>query len=161
MNKRLKKTFLTAALGGLIATSAAHGAPHGGDKGERGARFLEEYDANQDRAVSAEELEAGRSARLKEFDADADGKLSLKEFEALWLARMRERMVDAFQRLDADGDANVTASEFARPSDRRFMWIDRNADGQVTMNEMRAGRHARGERGRKGRCHSGGRGHAQ
>ena len=161
MNKLLKKTLLTAAIGGLVATAAAHSAPHGGGKGERGARFLEQYDANQDRAVSAEELTAGRNARLKEFDANADGKLSLKEFEALWLARMRERLVDAFQRLDADGDANVAASEFARSSDRRFRWVDRNADGQVTMDEMRAVRHARGERGRKGRRHGGGRSHAQ
>ena len=158
MNNVLKKTLLTAALGAVLAIPAAQGAPHGAGKGERGARFLEQYDANKDRAVSAEELTAGRDARLKAFDADADGKLSLKEFEALWLERMRERMVDAFQRLDADGDAKVTAGEFARPSDRRFTWMDRNGDNQVTMDEMRAGRHGRGERGRHGGRHQRGRG---
>ena len=70
------------------------------------------------------------------------------------MERMRERMVDAFQRLDADGDAAVTSEEFARPGDRRFMWMDRNGDNQVTMDEMRqmrGGRHGRGGRGERAR----------
>lgn len=153
MNKTFKTTLLTAALGAAIMIPAAHSAPHGGGKGERGAKFFEQYDANNDRAVSAQELQSGRDAKLERFDADGDGKLTLKEYEALWLERMRERMVDSFQRLDADGDAQVTATEFARPGDRRFMWMDRDNDGQVTMEEMRQMRQMRKMRKMRGAGH--------
>jgi EF hand domain-containing protein len=51
------------------------------------------------------------TTKLQEFDTDEDGALSLAEFEALHIAAMRERMVDQFQHLDADGDGLVTRAE--------------------------------------------------
>lgn len=51
------------------------------------------------------------SAQLQEFDADNDDALTLEEFENLHTATIRERMVDRFQHLDADGDGKITKDE--------------------------------------------------
>ena len=67
-------------------------------------------------AKSVSEIDEARAGSMARFDINQDGKLSLKEYEALWLEKMRARMVDGFQRLDQDGDATVTAEEFAMPS---------------------------------------------
>ncbi|TDT72690.1 EF hand domain-containing protein [Litoreibacter halocynthiae] len=50
-------------------------------------------------------------AKVEEFDTDNDGALTLSEFEALHVAALRERMVDRFQHLDSDGDGQITQKE--------------------------------------------------
>lgn len=51
------------------------------------------------------------AAKMQEFDANDDGALSLEEFEDLHMMAMRDRMVDRFQHLDADGDGQITPTE--------------------------------------------------
>ncbi len=87
--------------------------------GENGFRFMmhdgdnSEMDLDKDGKVSAAEARSARDTKLKSYDSNNDGRLSLDEYEALWLAKRRAQMVDAFQRLDEDGDAQVTGDEFA------------------------------------------------
>ncbi|SEM80529.1 EF-hand domain-containing protein [Palleronia pelagia] len=57
--------------------------------------------------MSAESLRG----RLDEYDANDDGALSLDEFAGWHAAMMRERTVDRFQHLDSDGDGTVTPDE--------------------------------------------------
>jgi len=123
-----------------------HGGHHGGlpGGGRRGARMMEQFDANQDGAVTQAEIDQVRQERLAAFDQDGDGNLTLEEYQALWLDAMRPRMVDRFQELDEDGDAIVTVEEFVEPFDSMVERLDRNGDGQISPDDMRGGRHHRG-----------------
>ena len=78
----------------------------------------------------------------------AHGKLTLAEFEALWLEFMRQRMVRGFQRIDRDGDAEITIVEFLEPYSRIVERMDRNEDGVLDKNDRRKRmkRHHRQER---------------
>lgn len=122
----------------------AMGRTHDGMR--RGVRLFERFDANDDGTLTQGEVDGARARRMARFDTDKDGRLSLKEFEGLWLDFMRERMVDRFQQLDSDGDAAVTAQEFARPFKRVIRRLDRDGDGEISIKELRSGRRGRGHR---------------
>ncbi len=51
------------------------------------------------------------AAKMQEFDTNDDGALTLEEFEDLHMTAMRDRMADRFQHLDADGDGQITQTE--------------------------------------------------
>ncbi len=87
--------------------------------------MMQAFDADEDGALTADELRAGLESRLSEHDADGDGTLSIDEFEALHSAMIREHMVDRFQYLDNDGDGEVTAEEIIAPADRMQRMQDR------------------------------------
>jgi hypothetical protein len=142
-------TAAAVAAGGVIAATAhADGrweggagyhqakAEFGGDKGgKRMMKMFETFDANGDGALTQEEIDTYRSARLAEFDANGDKVLTLEEYQALWLDAMHERMVDGFQRLDADGDGQVTGTEFNAPFARLVARADRNDDGKLDASD--------------------------
>ncbi|QBK32441.1 calcium-binding protein [Roseitalea porphyridii] len=102
-------------MGGGMGGSAMMGGM--GAMGSMGA-IMDEFDADQDGTLTADELRAGLTAQLGEYDADGDGTLSLSEFEALHAAMIRPTMVDRFQALDEDGDGRVTGEEMTAPADR-------------------------------------------
>lgn len=102
-------------MGGGMGGSAMTGGM--GAMGPMGA-IMDEFDADQDGTLTADELRAGLTAQLGEYDADGDGTLSLSEFEALHAAMVRPAMVDRFQALDEDGDGQVTGEEMTAPADR-------------------------------------------
>lgn len=112
-----------------------HRGRHGG--GMRGERWLEGFDTNNDGKLTQAEIDQTRRDRFVQFDTDQDGKLSLQEYQALWLDAMSRHMVDRFQALDDDGDAAVTVEEFAAPFGKLVNRMDRNADGEVTRDELR------------------------
>ncbi len=124
--------------------SGSYGHP---GKGRHAMELFERFDTNADGIVTQQEIDQTRSSLVAKFDADSDGKLSLKEYEGLWLEFMRERMVDRFQNLDRDGDAIVTAEEFASPMKNIVGRIDRDDDGKITRKEIE---------GMRGRGHHGG-----
>jgi len=108
-----------------------------GKHGFHGERMMETFDANKDGQISAEELVAKRDKVLADHDADKNGQLSLKEFEGVWLDLMRQKMVRHFQRLDRDGDAQVTVEEIQRPLDHMMARMDRNEDGVISKDDRR------------------------
>lgn len=118
-----------------------HGYHRDGMRGEgpRGGmmlRMMESFDTNGDGKLSQAEIDESRGARFGKFDADGDGVLNLQEYEQLWLDAMREVMVDRFQDLDADGNAGVTAEEFARPFQKMVERRDRNGDGVIDKQDF-------------------------
>lgn len=149
----------TVAAGGVVAASAhADGRWGGGDgfhqaKFERGGpkghgrmmKMFESFDTNGDGALTQEEIDGFRSARLTAFDANGDSVLTLEEYRALWLDAMNERMVDAFQRFDADGDGQVTGEEFNAPFAKLVARADRNDDGKLDRSDRpQRGEHRHG-----------------
>ena len=145
MKTATKITLGVLALIGAGAAVTAAQADGWRDRGERrgGAEMLRMFDQNGDGAVTRAEAAAAQAEMLARFDANGDGTLSLDEFSALHAEFTRSRMVDRFQRLDDDGDGQVTAAEMERPLDRMARRMDRDDDGDIDdddFEEMR-GRH--------------------
>ncbi|MBB4303947.1 Ca2+-binding EF-hand superfamily protein [Rhodobium orientis] len=85
--------------------------PRGG-MGPMNSSVFRAFDTDKDGTVSADEIEKGVASLQKTYDTDGNGTLSLTEFQAL--------------------HAEVTR-DFAR---RPFQMMDRNADGQVSAEEL-------------------------
>lgn len=60
----------------------------------------------------------GLKTLLQDYDADGNGTLSIAEFEVAHSASIREAMVDRFQKLDNDGDGQITADEITALQER-------------------------------------------
>lgn len=90
-------------------------------------------DANEDGAVTQEEVDAFRAQKLSEADSSGDGALSIEEFDTLYREFTRSRMVDAFQDLDADGDGVIGTEEMDNRFGRIVERMDRDGDGSLTL----------------------------
>ena len=148
-SKLLLMTTGAVALGAtvLAAAAMADGRHHGRGHGLHGARLFESFDANGDGRITQTEVDEVRQRRLEEFDTNGDGSLSLEEYQALWMEAVRERMVDRFQAHDDDGDGLVTAEEFNEQFSSIVSRVDRDGDGELTMDELRR---QQGDRDRDG-----------
>jgi hypothetical protein len=113
------------------------------------ARLIEQFDANEDGAVTQKEIDEARTQNFKQYDSNNDGTLSLEEFEPLWREQSRPRMVDRFQAFDNDGSGNVTPEEFNPPTANLVRRLDKNNDGKVTLDEMGPPRRGPFRRGRR------------
>lgn len=132
-------------------THGMRGKRYRGAKRNRGRHvgyLMKRFDTNEDRKLTQEELDQARKELLGRHDKNGDGKLTLAEFETLWLEFMRQRMVRGFQRIDRDGDAEITVVEFLEPYSRIVERLDRNEDGVLDKNDRRKRmkRHHRQER---------------
>lgn len=127
-----------AIAGPVVADGGKRGGGHdGGGRGQAAMMLFEKADMDGNSQVTREEADAFVSGQLSANDADTSGSLSLAEFEGVWLEQMRTSMVRAFQRLDQDGDGNVTPTEINHPVDRMFDRADRNDDGMIEASELR------------------------
>jgi hypothetical protein len=104
-------------------------------------QLAERYDANKDGKVSQEEIDTNRGKWVADFDVDKSNSLALTEFQNLWLKANNQRMVRDFQRLDKDGNGQVTLDEYKEPMARIVASLDQNKDGAVSTDEMHRGRH--------------------
>jgi Ca2+-binding EF-hand superfamily protein len=99
---------------------------------------------------------------IKKFDTNGDGTLDDAERaqkKAAWKARRAERHQEALARYDANKDGTLDAAERqVKRDDRlaaRFQKLDANGDGQLTIDEFKAGAD-QGFHGRRGhRSHRG------
>jgi Ca2+-binding EF-hand superfamily protein len=157
MQNKTKLALTALALSTLgLGTLASQAVPDGGGwgrwHGHHGGglrQLMERYDTNKDGKISQQEIDDNRTEWLKRFDTDKNGSLSLKEFEALWLEAHRTEMVREFQRLDPNGDAQVTLDEYKEPLSRLVAQRDRNGDGLLSKDDRRdeGGRRWRHDRG--------------
>ncbi|WP_181708322.1 EF-hand domain-containing protein [Chthonobacter rhizosphaerae] len=115
-----------------------HGGRHGGH-GMGAMNLMERYDTNKDGKVTQEEIDAVQAQRFTTA-AGANGQsMSIQQFEQLYNAEHRERMVRAFQRLDRDGDGQVTREEFDRRTAGLVARMDRDGDGALAPADRRHG----------------------
>lgn len=108
------------SLGGLSAVEAANhkGGEHHG--GMRMQHSFEDLDADGDGKITPEEMAGHMQARFDGADSDGDGALSRDEL----IARMTERQ----------------AERMAKYADHMIERHDANADGKLSIDEMRADR---------------------
>lgn len=135
---------LTLGLGATIAiaSSDGHGWGKHGGYGHRGQvvqQMFNQFDADGDGTITEQEVKDKLSATLTGNDVNANGSLNLSEFEAIWLEQTRFKMVDVFQRLDEDGNGEITEAEISVKRTALMDHVDRNGDGQITKKEIKRG----------------------
>lgn len=153
--KNVTKIALALALiGGVSATAltvdSASARGWGKDCAQKGERFkgpggmrgmggpgklFKQFDANQDKTLTKEEVTTGIAKKISDNDKDGDNAVSLEEFKAEWQKMTQDRMVRAFQRMDKDGSGKVTAAELQQQADRMFDRMDRNDDGKLNKDD--------------------------
>ncbi|MEO9969056.1 MAG: hypothetical protein ABJG15_04360 [Hyphomonadaceae bacterium] len=143
------------ALAGLLMLSACASSqpdqrPERGERGPRAgngaglttvalpiALLFATMDADQDRAVSATELEAGLNAEWAFADKDKSGSVSAIEF-ANWAGTSLGSQDTIPNRLSLDTDINgtVTETEFAEGMAAEFSKLDKNGDQLLVRSEL-------------------------
>lgn len=128
MNKRLAAAAaVTFALAGGVALA--------------GPGKFSKADKDGDGKVSVAEIDERHKEFLAKADADKDGFVTEAEMEAMHEARKAEMQAKRFP--DANKDGFVDRREYEDAARARFAELDKNGDGRVSEEEMRAG-HSRG-----------------
>ena len=147
MSETLKLTVLTGALvvGATLAAAPMAFAERGDTP--RGASF-EELDANGDGALTEAEMQAHRAARFAAMVSDGNGSLNADELTAAAAQRQAKRAARMIERVDANGDGELSAQELAemgnmRRGGDRFGRLDTDRDGVVTTAEFDAAKDKR------------------
>jgi Ca2+-binding EF-hand superfamily protein len=102
------------------------------------ARF-DFLDANRDGMLSKYEYDS--DVAFETMDSDGDARLSAAELQAI-LGAAEGGMPTASDRIviaDLDGDGALDDAELRRATEMRFSWLDRNRDGNLDLDEMKAG----------------------
>lgn len=111
--------------------------------GRHGRGHLSGADANDDGNITRDEFLARPIAHFERLDANNDGVISADERPQ---RRARADGESRRARMDANGDGQISQSEFAAMGASMFERLDANNDGRVTREEAQAvrGRHGRG-----------------
>ena len=129
-----------------------HGEMRGGMQCGMGmgpAPMFDRFDTDKDGRISKEEMRTGTDKVFAEVDTNKDGFVSKDEMQAHHKAmrekmhdKMRDRMQERWKAADKDGDgalskAEVDAAKMSHLS-RDFDKLDKNKDGKLTPDEIRA-----------------------
>ncbi|MBI2718299.1 MAG: hypothetical protein HYX36_06005 [Rhizobiales bacterium] len=114
-----------------------------GSGGPIGARlmmrnFIERYDAGKTGKITQAEIDQNRTAWFNDADVAKKGSLTLDQYQALWLREHRLEMVRAFQFLDRNGDGQLTLDEYRAPFATIVADLDRNNDGSLGRDDRPA-----------------------
>ena len=143
MRKTMKALIgigVAASIGGtaLAGASYADGDEGASDHDEQGMVMLAAIDADRDGTLTQAEIDKARNDRnaaLAAHDANGDGNLDLEEHAHLWRETMRPATARAFQRLDTDGGAVISGSEYEQPLGGFVQRLDRNADASLSVHD--------------------------
>ncbi|WP_018147568.1 EF-hand domain-containing protein [Henriciella marina] len=121
----------------------------------RSERMMERFDTNSDGTITTAEIEAMKAERFAAADANGDGGLTMAEIEAHREAerasRMQTRKERMFARQDKNGDGVISVDEFETRGMPMFDRIDADENGEITASELAEMKGHRG--GRRGGWH--------
>jgi Ca2+-binding EF-hand superfamily protein len=112
-----------------------------------GARIFGLLDRNGDGVITVDEMDAARTAAFRRLDANHDGMLDDEEFAqrnpdpgsiAPPELESRTKRDPRFVQLDRNGDGRITLDEYLADGHDRFKRADRNRDGKLTREEFDA-----------------------
>lgn len=135
----MTRSYPRIALGLFVAVlpvAVLHAAP------------LTSADTNNDGKISHDEAMAAQNSAFKHLDSNSDGQLSRDEFDAgqpklpkdasAADKQRRHKIVNQwFDRIDANGDGHITASEYRQAVAPYFDRLDTNHDGSISRQELR------------------------
>lgn len=145
---------LMLVMSGLLAAGTAladhhQGGMHGDMHGDHVPPMFDKFDTDKDGRISKEEMRAGTDKVFAEADSNKDGFVSKEEMAAHHKSmhdqmhqKMQDRMQERWKAADKDGDgalskAEVDAAKMPHLS-RDFDKLDKNKDGKLTPDEIRA-----------------------
>ncbi|MBU2532235.1 MAG: hypothetical protein KKB37_05815 [Alphaproteobacteria bacterium] len=120
-----------------------------GHRGMRMIRYLQGADANNDGAVTLEEVQARAAKRIGRLDRNNDGTVDETDREAL-RKEMTDYRVLRFQHRYGAGQDGLTLEQFTKYRNDRFAKRDADGDDVLESGEMRGGgrgHHMDGDRG--------------
>lgn len=94
-------------------------------------------DKDGDGKVAVSEIDENHRAFIAKADADKDGFITEDEMEALRKAKRSEMQAKRFP--DADKNGFVDRREYEDAARARFAELDKDGDGRLSEDEMRAG----------------------
>lgn len=136
------KTTITAGLLALMTATAIAPAAFAQGAPERGGRpnIMAMLDLDGDGQITRAEAEGAMTARFAEADIDENGTLSLAEMQALEQTRQADRLAERFQRMDANGNGEISVDEMPQPDAERmtrmFDRADADGDGVISAEEL-------------------------
>jgi hypothetical protein len=153
------KTALIAALAGVFAVTAAapsFAAKDPAKKEKRIHRMIKRADLNGDGKISESEMARGIAVTFSKIDTNGDGALSASEIsgakKVLKAERKRakasgegrlqyvkfpaKRIGKRFDKIDANGDGQLSKGELERVAERMFKKRDKNKDGYISAADF-------------------------
>ena len=121
------------AAGSIIGRVASLIRGHHG----RGGLFAE-FDANDDGALTSDEVPEGVWDRLLVADTDDSDSVTKEELQAYREAQRVAAVEAFFEQLDSDDSGDITSAEVSRMAWRFISRADANNDGAVTIDELLA-----------------------
>jgi Ca2+-binding EF-hand superfamily protein len=114
---------------------------------DRGARMLAEVDTSKDGRITASEWQANALKRFIRLDTNGDGAVTIEEMSARDGKhrhgakdgdgkRMKMGHGGFMDKLDGNGDGQVSRDEWNAAGDDMFGQLDANGDGRISMAEI-------------------------
>jgi hypothetical protein len=145
------QVFMTLILAAAVSVTALAASADGTRSAMPGFAAL---DRNGDGALTQAELASARTAWFATADGNGDGLLSAEELEAAHSARAGDRAARMIDRMDRDGDGQLSQAELIRRGgDGRgpvalFERLDTDDSGTLSQDEFaEARKHMRGGHG--------------
>ena len=142
--QKMKSGLTILAITGLVSILPLAAAAQDQNATETDSPFIQQFDQNGDGIVSEDEF-PGNVEQFERMDSNADGHLDATETPTKSFHGI-PRAKDMLTGVDADGDGQISASEFPGPSEH-FDNMDKDGDGYLSAEELKSGRPGPSHRG--------------